>query len=631
MYLYIDSPLSPVPQLFGFMIFRSSTTFVSLTPIASAFDLTIIYAPPIFYQPVPTTAPVLVCGHSFELNATSDLDFYISIQQVSLAAHVFHSNLDAPMKFWRQSTPAKANQVQQVPVRSTAPRTTSNQHMHDSGVEFDQSTAHTVVSPVPHLQHAAMATIRETRTNSNEALTSERLQCDGASDKRNADVTPFNVLLTAGRISLCVYKHEQVREAETSDVTQRTSSDVDAESSRRRRRSRSRVTRSRTFESETKADTKTSQRLHKLLPLLYMHFAQPHTLVKFEAHAQKADLSCYDLVLRGASTSDVIVDYISTVPDVTDFSVHWLDTKPGRPHPKTGVLPSLYSLHVTDFMTSSADVELRIERPVSFSMSVWKLEQIMSVIKDVQCATLEDWSQAEVEVLTDDQVEVVSGSSSVMTGVLPRLRSAKLSTEHISVSLESPDTDALLLSLTSFESDVTLATDSVTSRVNDVKLLAAFNRILIQTTLSSRTRSFVGPLSCQVTGFSSWEGEETAKSTLAVDVGIIPVDLGQGHIVCVLKIQEQLQAFFAGKRAEHKLQLALLYYIYSLLLYYQSLGPREDSSLQAVKQKKCSTKPVQVGDIVTSRSSQDDLRSGLLSYVALESKFQVGVLNSQSK
>ena len=46
----------------------------------------------------------------------------------------------------------------------------------------------------------------------------------------------------------------------------------------------------------------------------------------------------------------IILDKTKYIPDPSDFTVHWIETRPGRSNRKTGVPPSLYTLRITDFV-----------------------------------------------------------------------------------------------------------------------------------------------------------------------------------------------------------------------------------------------------------------------------------------
>jgi hypothetical protein len=38
------------------------------------------------------------------------------------------------------------------------------------------------------------------------------------------------------------------------------------------------------------------------------------------------------------------------IPENIDFNVYWLETRQGKPHPKTGIPPSLYTIKLEDFL-----------------------------------------------------------------------------------------------------------------------------------------------------------------------------------------------------------------------------------------------------------------------------------------
>ncbi len=46
----------------------------------------------------------------------------------------------------------------------------------------------------------------------------------------------------------------------------------------------------------------------------------------------------------------LVVDEMKVVPEGGDFGIHWIETRPGRADPKTGIPPSLYTLRATDFL-----------------------------------------------------------------------------------------------------------------------------------------------------------------------------------------------------------------------------------------------------------------------------------------
>ena len=49
----------------------------------------------------------------------------------------------------------------------------------------------------------------------------------------------------------------------------------------------------------------------------------------------------------------LFTDEHKALPEVSDFSLHWIETRPGKPHLKTGIPPSLYTFRISDFLVQS--------------------------------------------------------------------------------------------------------------------------------------------------------------------------------------------------------------------------------------------------------------------------------------
>ena len=209
--------------------------------------------------------------------------------------------------------------------------------------------------------------------------------------------TPFNVLLTAGRISMSVYKHvEEERvtpDAATGAGAKRKrsikKSDLEAPAELLKvkshkaaaERSRSALDECSTLDSGLPEPDVTV--IRKMAPVLYMYFSQPHSLLSLERRSQKLELSCYDLVLKGAKPGYTMLDMGgSYIPEPLDYSVHWIDTKPGRPDDKTGIPPSLYTFRVSDFLSGGAAASLVLARPLRLNLGIAKLEALLTLLQD---------------------------------------------------------------------------------------------------------------------------------------------------------------------------------------------------------------------------------------------------------
>lgn len=253
-----------------------------------------IFAPAIVSSPKGSVCQ-LVCGHSVELNATSDLDFFLSVSQLHFLCDILTSNMNCLIN---NTHPATSS------CHGTR-RNTDTSAVLDSGLGSEASLA------VCH-------------TASNKVESGKSLNSSGWNWLESAT---FDILLTAGRISLMLYDHLPA----SNDATYRNLSapgycEVDSVSG--------------TVE-----------------PLLHVSFSQPHSFIVCETTNQKIELSCYDMSVRGPLLTGQIgmtsLEEPKLLPDASDFAVHWIETKPGKVDVKTGIPACLYTLRIINYLSSS--------------------------------------------------------------------------------------------------------------------------------------------------------------------------------------------------------------------------------------------------------------------------------------
>ena len=266
----------------------------------------------------------MVCGYSLEVNATSDIDFYLSMAQIHLLSNIYKSNF-SPLLNEFSATPSPGLTGKR---RREGNIQGEELNFHDSGVESDTSTMNTVMSKTGNVPAIVKAADSAEEKASENGLWS--------------DMTAFDVLLTAGKISFMVYSNDElvyrnlVPEALTTAHSKPKPTKADLELKALSPKSPSPV-----------SDMCTT----KLWPFLYVYFSQPHTLIScIPKTNQKLELSCFDMVLKGAKPGVCIEEEGKVIPDAGDFTMHWLETRPGKAQPKTGIPPSLYTFRVTDFL-----------------------------------------------------------------------------------------------------------------------------------------------------------------------------------------------------------------------------------------------------------------------------------------
>lgn len=252
-----------------------------------------------------------MCGHSLEVNATSEMEYYLSLDQMSLFSRIFNTNITPLINNLTATShqrPGHKNYSDWVLVDET-------NITHDSGVESEASTFTTVLT-----------------SSKPKPSTVESVDIH----QQWANITPFHVLFTAGKISFMIYGHEPLDPESFSHSSSPHSSE---------------------FELVKKPGLKISSGSFqeacsvKVCPYLYLFISQPHTWMSCIPNGnQKLELSCFDLMFKGAKPKTYLEEEGKFIPDASDFNVPWLETRPGKPQHQTGIPPSLLTLHVTDFL-----------------------------------------------------------------------------------------------------------------------------------------------------------------------------------------------------------------------------------------------------------------------------------------
>jgi len=272
------------------VFYCSSVDEIRLMPLLSSLDLRVIFAPAII-SVQKGSASRLVCGHSVELNATSDLDFFLSVSQLHLLCDILTSNVRCLIN--DTSSPAVSCCGSQIAAETSA--------VLDSGLGSEASVA--VISKAE--------------------LGKSQKPCGW----QWMESAVFDILLTAGRISLMLYDHLPLHcfSAQYGSFVSRSDSDIDGVSC-------------------------------EVEPLLHVSFSQPHSFIVCETTNQKIELSCYDMSVRGPLPTTHVtssLDEPKLLPDPSDFAVHWIETKPGKVDVKTGIPACLYTLRVINYLSSS--------------------------------------------------------------------------------------------------------------------------------------------------------------------------------------------------------------------------------------------------------------------------------------
>ncbi|XP_014791410.2 intermembrane lipid transfer protein VPS13B [Octopus bimaculoides] len=534
---------------------------VILVPLAYNFNLKVVVAPPIVYNR-PTNleqkpqADFLVCGAALEVNVTTELDFFISINQISLLQQVINKNISC---FFEIDIPKGSVQHMDNADRLGHVFTESSQ-VADSGLGSEISTT-TNYKGIESLHK----TSRHTATSlSCSSLPPKNPLKPSSSISPMLAMTlemPLEVLLTAGRISCMVYSHQylQSKEQHEGGVSSYPSSTLPSmyqEHVPSLLKSFSVGEQMSAIDGIfNKPDEPTSSQIKVslyIVPYLYLYFSQPHTVVALQPEGQKFEMSFYDVMVKGPSASHkLLVDANKLLPEYADFNQCWIETRAGQPHPKTGVPPSFFTLRLTDFLHKPAHVSLHMERPLKLNISPDMLLLMQELFNQIEQSiklnsrTYQDKQSAD-NANSEVQTPKPQEATFQFLSTLNWIDQFSLTSDQIVISLETKSADVsagLMASLTAINMDVTL-NQCENGVVNEILSNLCLKDVQLKTCYSKQPPlPFLGPTSLNFSTASQQcvhSGPDyLPKTVLTLEMGLLLVHFGQEHVLCLRNFTEQ--------------------------------------------------------------------------------------------
>ncbi|XP_077430988.1 intermembrane lipid transfer protein VPS13B isoform X2 [Vanacampus margaritifer] len=399
-----------------------------MTPIVTDFSVRVTAAPAIIFSKnisldAGQAEDLVVCGHSLEVNLTSSLDFYLSIAQVHLLQQLLRDNvggLDTPV----QGTEMRKHEQKRSSRGSLTGMDSSSRHSgngQDSGFGSDSARIRIVqIEQQSGTSHHCIA-----RPSHKSTIT------------KNLNFIPFDIFLTASRLSVMAYECSNPPQAQTSlDSTQDrkepiekvgksalnqpenqpeappastlaspdpaaqvTLTDLTAEDILNSNVSpmprgsllslNSVSTPSRSSARQALGVTIVRQPGRRgpadqvLEPLLYLQVIQPSALLSCHHRKQRMEFSVFDVALRGVASDYKCLDQGKTLPETLDYNVCWLQTAAGEVDSETGIPPPLLCLQIKDFLNGPAELNLQFSRPLKINPTLVKLEQAKAYLKKI--------------------------------------------------------------------------------------------------------------------------------------------------------------------------------------------------------------------------------------------------------
>nr|XP_014343547.1 PREDICTED: vacuolar protein sorting-associated protein 13B [Latimeria chalumnae] len=451
-----------------------------LTPILTDFTVRITAAPAVIFTRLISpensqTEEIVVCGHSLEVNMTTSLDFFLSVAQVQLLQQLIQANmvsLDPPNK----ATEIYKHDKKKTDSSDRVTVDTSSRHSgaQDSGIGSDS------------------ARIRIVQIEQQSGASHHRIACRSrqSSIVKNLNFIPFDIFITASRISLMSYSCTNTSKPKSSQNQKESEkmgksalnmpdaeSDCHADATSNQSGisvltaedllnsnislSTGRTTSHLSLESLS-APSRSSARQALgvtivrqpgrrgagdvvLDPFLYLIITQPSIVLSCHHRRQKVELSVFDAALKGIATDYKCTDPGKTLPEALDYSVFWLQTVAGEADPKTGIPPPLASLQIKDFLSGPAEINLELLRPLKVNLSLLKLDQITHFLKKIFPA-----NDFETSTPNSASSDAFHGSDEIITSASSTRHEVGL-TGHTSIACNTADHEDLWRTISMFQ------------------------------------------------------------------------------------------------------------------------------------------------------------------------------------
>ncbi|EHA97864.1 Vacuolar protein sorting-associated protein 13B [Heterocephalus glaber] len=352
-----------------------------LTPILTDFSVRITGAPAIIFTKIISpenlhTEEILVCGHSLEVNITTNLDFFLSVAQVQLLHKLIVANMTG-LEPSNKATEISKQELKKMDTFDGGMAETSSRYSgaQDSGIGSDSVK----IRIVQIEQQSGASQHRIARPSRQSSII------------KNLNFIPFDIFITASRISLMTYsstalpklKSQEQKEDEKTGKSSLNLPEVDSDVAKPNQACISTVTAEDLLSSSTSlisgrkigvlsleclhASTRSSARQAlgitivrqpgrrgtgdlQLEPFLYFIVSQPSLLLSCHHKKQRVEISIFDAVLKGVASDYKCTDLGKMLPEGLDYSTVWLQTVPGETDSKSGIPPSLITLQIKDFL-----------------------------------------------------------------------------------------------------------------------------------------------------------------------------------------------------------------------------------------------------------------------------------------
>ncbi|CAG9862164.1 unnamed protein product [Phyllotreta striolata] len=322
---------------------------LDLWHIIDKFDISVIAAPAMVYKD-----STVICGHSVEINLTSDINIALVYQQFSIAACLL-----------------KEFQLLVEPVEEKSDSSKPKITFPYGKIEFPASgkSAENLIGDSYKDSGFETSDIRSVNSSKNLKTDSERNFAHKQSI--SLDNLPIEALFTAGKLTVSFYEVdlEDIHKKWTKKLTRRMSMPLQKRIS---------LTSYNELFDDDMDDI--DENAKKIYPLFCICIDQPNAFLSYLNATKKIQISCFNFAFKVGGMDHFIVNEVLSEDS---YSTNLIETKSGHPNPNTGVFPAFLTLKYSKISRKCTVLDVEIGKPTKFLCSPSKCAFLLDVFRKI--------------------------------------------------------------------------------------------------------------------------------------------------------------------------------------------------------------------------------------------------------
>ncbi|RZF36839.1 hypothetical protein LSTR_LSTR004527 [Laodelphax striatellus] len=481
----------------------------NLCSLIPSFNVCLVLAPAIIYQ-----GNTIVCGHSTEVNAVSEITVALSVEQVELFGVLVRELIQILPKKGKDSVSTEPRlwfPDRYLPIKESLPYVSVHRDSIDSGVRTVPSGSNqTVVKDIVSFKGSMdLNTVSFTKGLSSISPSQSIPPTNSAFslNKRFVGVkensVPLEILITGSGLSSSIYS--LVNGSKSSEIH----------------------------------------------PLLHMRISQPHAFLSKHGDTLNVQASIFDMSAKSGLTENrnsttITRDKLS--PKV--FQQILIETRNGEPHVLTGIPPALLSVKWNRISTKPAKLDIDIGRPVRFMISLDSVNYVRDVVKKLACKWNPIHPAPEDELCdADANDDMDSGiKEESHTGYKTNYRKKYCSYLNV-ISVSTQKMIAAFLTENPDDGNVSLSVDGISLTTNlsqhSFSNAFAFRAVTVATQTEGKTKLLINPWSLSINVSLFWESWlQSPTLQIRANSDFLNINIAPDTLQCLKQVYSEYYNYY---------------------------------------------------------------------------------------